>query len=549
MKLPRILALAALLAPAAPALAAHDELTIGITQYPSTLNPVVEAMMAKTYVEGLARRPLTIYDPDWKLVCMLCVEVPTIENGLAKPVDLGDGKQGIAVTFTIRPDAKWGDGTPVSTDDVVFSHKLGLDPQSGVVSREPYERVVRIDVKDAKTFTMVMDRVKYDFANDTFDLLPAHLEGEAFADPAQYRTKTRYDTDSTNPGLYNGPYRITETAPGSHIVLEPNPYWAGTKPAFKRITVKAIENTAALEANLLSGGLDMVGGEVGLSLDQGIAFEKRHGSKYDVIFKPGLVYEHVDINLDNPVLADVRVRRALLYGLDREAMSRQLFDGKQQVADSFVNPLDWMYAKDGIDRYPHDAAKAKALLDEAGWKLRGGAVRTNDKGEKLSLELMTTAGNRSRELVQQVIQSQWRAIGVEARIKNEPARVLFGETMRRRAFNLTMYAWLTQPEVTPRPTLRSDEVPSPEKGGSGQNYPGYRNPEMDRLIDTLEVELDRAKRGALWQRVQALYAADLPVLPLYFRSDTYILPKWLKGVRPTGHSAPTTLWVEEWRAE
>src|SRR4051794_37876931 len=83
MKLPRVLVLAALLLPAAPALAAHDELTIGITQYPLTLNPVVEAMMAKTYVEGLARRPLTIYDPDWKLVCMLCVEVPTIENGLA----------------------------------------------------------------------------------------------------------------------------------------------------------------------------------------------------------------------------------------------------------------------------------------------------------------------------------------------------------------------------------------------------------------------------------------------------------------------------------
>jgi peptide/nickel transport system substrate-binding protein len=507
-------------------------------------------MMAKTYVDAMTRRPLTVYDADWKLVCMLCVEVPTVENGLAKPTQLPDGKKGIDVTFTLRPDASWGDGRPVTTEDVVFSHQLGLDPRSGVVSREPYQRVASVEVKDAKTFTLHMDRVKYNFAADTFDILPAHLEREAFEpDPAQYRTRTRYDTDSTNPGLYDGPYRITATAPGSHIVLEPNPHWAGKKPALKRITVKTIENTAALEANLLSGGLDMIAGEVGLSLDQGIAFEKRHGAKYDVIFKPGLVYEHVDVNLDNPVLADVRVRKALLYGLDRAAISKQLFEGKQQVADGFVNPLDWMYAKEGVERYPHDPAKAKALLDEAGWTARGGSVRTNDKGEKLSLELMTTAGNRSRELVQQVMQSQWRQIGVEARIKNEPARVLFGETMRRRAFMLTMYAWLTQPEVTPRPTLRSDEVPAPEKSGSGQNYPGYRNPEMDRLIDALEVELDKEKRGALWARVQALYAADLPSLPLYFRSDTYVLPKWLKGVRPTGHSAPTTLWVEEWRVE
>jgi peptide/nickel transport system substrate-binding protein len=332
-------------------------------------------------------------------------------------------------------------------------------------------------------------------------------------------------------------------------VLEPNPYWAGKKPALKRITVKAIENTAALEANLLSGGIDMIAGEVGLSLDQGIAFEKRHGGEYDVVFKPGLVYEHVDLNLDNPILADVRVRRALLHGLDRQAISQQLFDGKQQVADSFVNPLDWMYAKDGVDRYPHDPAKAKALLEEAGWKARGAGIRTNDKGEKLGLELMTTAGNRSRELVQQVMQSQWRQIGVEARIKNEPPRVMFGESVTKRNFQLAMYAWISAPESVPRSTLRSDEIPSAANGYSGQNYAGYRSPEMDSLIDAIEIELDRGKRKALWQQAQALYAADLPVLPLYFRADSYILPKWLAGVTPTGHAAPTTLWVEDWRVE
>jgi peptide/nickel transport system substrate-binding protein len=546
----RLLALAALLIlPLRPAAAAHDELTIGITQYPSTLNPVIEAMLAKTYVLSLAYRPLVVYDAEWKLVCMLCVEAPTLENGLAEVVELGDGRKGMKVTFTIRPDATWGDGVPVTSEDMVFAHQVGLDPRSGVVTREPYTRVTQVEVKDAKTFTLHLDKVKYDYAAAVFDPLPAHLEREAFADPAQYKTRTKYDTAPTNPGLYNGPYRIAQTQPGSYIVLEPSPRWAGKKPEFKRITVKAIENTAALEANLVSGGLDMIAGELGLSLDQGIAFEKRQGKAYDVLFKPGLVYEHVDLNLDNPVLADVRVRRGLLYGLDREAISRQLFDGKQQVADSFVNPLDWMHAKDGIERYPHDPAKAKALLEEAGWKAGRGGIRTNDKGEKLTLEFMTTAGNRSRELVQQVIQSQWRQIGVEARIKNEPARVLFGETMRRRAFNLTMYAWMTAPEVSPRPTLRSDEIPSPDKGGSGQNYPGYRNAEMDGLIDSLEAELDRTKRGALWQRVQALYAAAVPVLPLFFRSDTYILPKWLKDVRPTGHSAPTTLWVEDWRVQ
>jgi peptide/nickel transport system substrate-binding protein len=537
-----------LLAAAGPARAAHEELRIGVTQYPSTLNPVIDAMVAKTYVLAMTRRPLTTYDADWKLVCMLCVELPSIENGLAEPVELPDGKHGIKVTYTIRPDAVWGDGTPVTTEDVVFSHQVGLDPRSGVSSLEPYRRIVKIDVKDAKTFTFTLDKRIFNYAASDIDILPAHLEREAFADPAQYRNRTKYDTDPTNPGLSMGPYRIVETAPGSHIVLEPNPRWWGKRPAFKRITVRAIENTAALEANLLAGGIDMIAGELGLSLDQALAFEKRNGAQYRILYKPGLAYEHVDANLDNPVLKDRRVRQALLYGIDRGKIAQQLFAGKQPVADSFVNPLDWVYTTEGVEHYGYDPAKAKALLDEAGWKAAGGGARRNAKGEKLSLELMTTAGNRSRELIQQVIQSQWKEIGVEARIRNEPPRVMFGESVTRRRFQLAMYAWISAPEAVPRSTLRSDEIPSAANGFSGQNYPGFRNAEMDRLIDAIEVELDRGKRKALWQQAQALYAEELPVLPLYFRADSYILPKWLTGVTPTGHLAPTTLWVEEWRA-
>jgi peptide/nickel transport system substrate-binding protein len=532
----------------APA-AGHDTLTIGITQFPSTLNPNIDAMAAKSYVLGMATRPFTVYDAEWKLVCLLCSELPSIANGLAQPVTLKNGKKGVDLTYTIRPDAKWADNVPVTTDDVVFTYQVGRNPQSAVSNAELYRRITGIDAKSRRTFTMHVDKLDFDYAAiDDFVLLPAHIEKAAFADPTQYRFKSRYNSDPTNPGLYDGPYRVSEVGTGSYVVLTPNPYWSGPPGRFRRITVRAIENTAALEANLLSGTIDMVAGELGPPLDEALAFENAHGNQFRMIYKPGLIFEHVDLNLARPALADQRVREALLLGIDRQAISRSLFAGRQPVADSFVSPLDVGYSAD-IPHYAYEPARAKSLLEAAGWHDQGGGIRRNAAGQRLSLELMTTAGDRTRELVEQVLQSQWRQIGVDVRLKNEPARVLFGETLPHRRFDMAMYAWISAPENVPRSIFYSNEIPDAANGYSGQNATGFDNPEMDRLIDATEVELNSDRRKALWARMQRLYAAELPSLPLYFRSSVFILPKWLHGVRPTGNQYPTTLWVTDWTAQ
>src|SRR5713101_4315388 len=205
----------------AGALAGTDELTIGVTQFPSTLNPNIDVMAAKNYVLGAALRPFTVYDAEWKLVCLLCVSLPSIEGGGAAPVDFPDGRKGIDMTFTIRPDATWGDGVPVTTEDVLFTYEVGRDPASAVSNAEFYRRITSIDVKDDKTFTLHVNKLTFDYAaiND-FVLVPVHVERAAFDEPAQYRVHTRYSTDPTNPGLYNGPYRVSEVAAGSHLLLE-----------------------------------------------------------------------------------------------------------------------------------------------------------------------------------------------------------------------------------------------------------------------------------------------------------------------------------------
>jgi peptide/nickel transport system substrate-binding protein len=548
--LPLLCLLVCLLSPAFPA-QARDSLTIGISQYPSTLHPAIDAMVAKNYVLGLTRRPITAYDAKWRLTCLLCTELPSLDAGTAMVEPRPDGRSGLAVTYTLKPGLAWGDGVPVTTEDVQFSWQAGRHPLSGFDNHDLYVRdIVDITVKDARTFTVHLDKRTCEWQNlGGFELLPAHLERPVFeADPATYANRTLYQTDPTNPGLYFGPYRIAQVEAGSQIVLLPNPGWSGAAPPFQRIVVRAIENSAALEANLLSGDIDLIPGEIGLPLDQALALERRQAGRFDVITTAGLFFEHIDVNLDQPALADVRVRQALLYALDRTAINQQLFGGRQPVADSLLSPLDRRFDPE-VPRRPYDPAKAGQLLDAAGWTLRSGGIRTNAQGDKLALTLMTTAGNRSRELVEQVLQAQWRQVGIEVRLDNQPARVLFGQTLRERKFPaLAMFAWISAPDALPRSTLHSSMIPGPANGFSGQNYPGLRDPSVDQMLDDLEVRCEPTENHALWSRLQRFYAEQLPSLPLFYRAEATIKPKWLTGLVPTGHQEPTTLWVEQWQA-
>lgn len=547
MKLAALL-LTAALSVSGPAAALAETLTIGITQYPSTLNPNIDSMLAKSYVNGMTSRPLSHYDHDWQVTCFLCSELPTLENGGAERVSRTEDRDGLEVTFQLKDELAWGDGTPVTSEDVVFTWEVGSHPDSGISNAELYRRIEDITVHDDKTFTFHLDRVTFAYNSFAdYRLLPAHIEREIFEkNPAQYRNRTAFDSDPTNPGLSLGPYRVSDLEPGARITLVQNEHWAGKDPDFERIVVRIFENTTALEANLLSGSIDMIAGELGLSIDQALAFEERHGDSYDILFKPGLIYEHIDLNLDTPILADRRVRQALLYGLDRKAINEQLFQGEQPVALTSVSPLDWIFKEDVPD-YSYDPEKAAALLEEAGWSEVRDGVRHDAEGTPLRFEIMTTAGNRTRELIQQVLQSQWQAIGVELVIRNQPPRVLFAETLNQREFDaMALFAWISSPESVPRTTLHSEEIPTAANGWVGQNFTGFANERMDSLIDRIEVELDREKRRELWGELQTLYAEELPALPLFWRANSFILPNWLEGLRPTGHMGTSTLWVEDW---
>ncbi len=522
----------------------HKTLTIGVSSYPSTLHPSIDPEAIKFYILGFADHPVVAYDPDRHLQCLLCTEIPSVANG-----DVVMEGAGMAVTWHFKPGLTWGDGAPLGAADLAFTARVGRDPNSGFANTKTWAQVSRVDVVDPQTAVVHLTEPNYEFA-ELAELLPAHLEQPVFDaahSPGEYMQHSLYNRDPLNPGLYNGPYRISAIEQGTLVVLDRNPHWNGDRPYFDRIVLKTIGNTAALQANLLSGDVDMVPGDgSGMTLDQVLVLQAQYPARFVYAYKPNLAYTHIDLQLDNPILADVRVRRALLMGLDRQSMVDKLMGGRVPIANSFVNPQEPQYTAD-VRTYPYDPAAARALLAEAGWKPGEDGVCRNAAGQRLSIIFSTSTGVRARELLQQVMQSQWRSIGVETIIKNEPPRTLFGETLKHRSFDgMAMFGWLNSVESSPRQILSSGQIPAAANNWGGTNYTGFRNPRMDADIDAMERELDPAKRLPLWADMQRIYADELPVLPLFFGSEAHVWPTWLKGVVPTGHNQPTTLWAEHW---
>lgn len=553
------LAICTSLVNSASAKVTNAELKIGISQEFDSLNPILSSMVASSYIRYLVNRRLTNLDSNSKWQPQIVKELPTIENGLAKIITV-DGKKKIVTTWEIKDAVKWGDGTPLTCQDIIFSREVALSNNVSIPEREVYEQIEKIEVdsKTPKKCTFTYQKAIWNYVNQqgTFYLLPKHLEEKIFnkyKDQKEgYEKNSNYTKNPTNPGLYNGPYVVSGLKLGDNITLIPNKHFYGDAPKIKRIIIKLIPNTGTLEANLRSGTVDKIS-VLGLTFDQAISLEKKIKTEnvdFTVSFEPSTVYEHIDLNLDNPILKDIKVRKALATAIDKEQLVKSLFEGKQPAALHFVTPKDPWYTDDpkSMTTYRYSKRQAAKMLDEAGWKEEKDGYRYKD-GKKLSLNFMTTAGNKTREAVQVYLQNQWKQVGVEIIIKNEPGRVFFGETTKKRRFDMAMYAWVANPENNPRSTQHSGMISTEKNGWSGQNYPGWNNPRMDKLIEDMDGEFNPKKRIELAAEMQKLYTDELPVLPLYYRTDNAVIPKNLKNFKIPGHQFSETNEVEHWTLE
>jgi peptide/nickel transport system substrate-binding protein len=225
---------------------AKDDLVIGVAQSPSSLHPYIDAEIIKGYILGFAQRPVTSFDRDWKLACLLCTDVPTLDNGQARRETDSEGGNGLAVTLRLRPDLAWGDGVPVTAHDLGFTWKRATDRSSAFSDPRAWLNVRQVDIVDDRTAVLHLSKPVYDF-NQWGPLLPEHIEGALGSTGGNGHQRSAYADTPTNPGLYDGPYAVTEYRSGERTVLERNPYWHGVIAPIRRIVIHSIENTAALQ--------------------------------------------------------------------------------------------------------------------------------------------------------------------------------------------------------------------------------------------------------------------------------------------------------------
>lgn len=510
-----------------------NRLVIGLQQEPDKLNTMLNAMVTGTYVNQTIHGYFAKYDEDMVLVPELIEEIPTLENGGVAP-------DGLRYTYRLREGVTWHDGTPLTAADVVFTADALLDERHGIESRLPWDQVARIETPDERTVVFHLREPYAPFVTEllvTSHLMPKHLLEDAvgfeFGNHPWHRAPV---------GL--GPFKFKEWRPGSSITVARNDDYFRGVPGLDEIEFRFIPDSNTLFLELQAGGIDILNS---FDTDKRDRIEALPGVRVTVT--PSLMWEHLDMNMSDPLLADRRIRQAIQLAVDREQIAQGVYGGNWDPAHGDVYPnLPWFNPK-VREIVRHDPEAAKALLDEAGWVPGPDGIRRKD-GEPLRIEISTTAGRQLRVLTQEVLQQQLRGVGIDLAIQNYQSTVLFAPfesngVLKRGKFQLGMYAWITSPDPNKFTLYHSSQIPPP----SGQNHPRWSNPRVDELLEAGLRSVDPAERKRIYDEIQVILAEDVPMTPLVWRSDLDAVDERLQGYRPNPTQVGDTWNAWEWRLD
>jgi peptide/nickel transport system substrate-binding protein len=540
--------------PAAPAREeaprpAPKRLVVALTAEPDTLSPLLAETGAAHEVIALFARDLVWNDASWQAVPDLAASIPTLENGGARLTPEGGadgaggggGKKRLVVEWKIRPDARWEDGAPVVWEDFLLAWRVQSDPaQEIVLGRDNAERIE--SMAPIPGGFVVTWREPYPFFADprVHRALPSHALGPRLVDKERLegeRLRPLKDDPEARRPLANGPFRLVEHAPGQHLLLRRNPHYTPA-PLLEEVLVKLVPSTTAALTLLQSGGAHAVFPAGGPSPIEARRFVARHAERFALASAPGQVWTHIDINLDDPWLKDVRLRRALAAAIPRRQIFEALSGGLYETAETYLPPRHWGHAQ--LPPLAWDPEAARALLDEAGWSAVGAdGVRKNAKGERLSLVLSAASGQPEAEELLQLVRKSLLEVGVEVTLDLRPFKVFFGEGARKRKLpHLAFYAWTLDGTSMGTALWREDRIPTADNGWKGQNLPGWRNAEATALLREADGTLALEERRRLLRRVQELVREELPAIPMYFRPVVVVHDRRVRGLLPTGTQTP-----------
>jgi len=245
----------------------------------------------------------------------------------------------------------------------------------------------------------------------------------------------------------------------------------------------------------------------------------------------------LNLSRDNPWFSDVKVRRALLLAIDREAMGQNLFAGEKLVSHLPLSRVRKTYKKALATAtiYKYDPERAKQLLAEAGWKPGTDGVLVNAKGERLEFEFRVTAERRDHEQAEAIIADYWKKIGVRTNIKNLPNRLLNAAENRNRwpgayigAHNVTVEEWQER--------FHTKNIPSAENKFALENVSGWNDPRKDAILDELSSIITPARSEQLQLEFTKMFSEALPHLPLYYSPEVLVAKKGLTGITPRQES-------------
>ncbi|MCB0401762.1 MAG: hypothetical protein KDD41_06740 [Flavobacteriales bacterium] len=462
------------------------------------------------------------------------------------------------ITYRIRKEATWDDGTPITPKDVEFTLKVIKNPKVDNVNNKPYfefiEDMVFYD-DDPQKFTFkckdvyilaevqsgdlpLLPRSIYDPKNlmDGYSIRELTENQEKLAsDPkiiefAEDFNSEKYQRDK-NFIIGCGPYLLDDWQTGQKVVLKKKENWWGDKlkgageyfninpPQIVYLTIN--DQTTAKEA-LIAGEVDVMRGIKAKDFQELLETEKFKANFKDHT-PPQMAYTYLGVNVRKPMFSDKRTRQALAHLIDVDKIIDKIALGYGERAIGPIHPAkEKMYNKN-LKPYDYSPEKAKALLAEAGWAdTDGDGILDNTiQGEKMKFEMnyLYNQGNDTRKAVGLLFQEEARKVGIIVNVISQDWSI-FLETTKTHDFDMYYGAWIS----TPIPNDHKQIYHTSSYNG-GSNYTGFGNDETDALIDEIRVTIDEDKRAELNYKFQEILHDECSYLFLYYPLERIAIHK------------------------